>query len=247
VERVVSTLLRAALVQESARFTFRELTSRRGVRRYRLRESKLRIHLRHATPDIFGLEQAFLQRLYEPPRAVSERLRRLDRPLRAVDLGGNIGTFGLHFLARFADASLTSFEPDPENARLLAATIEANHKDCWQLVEACAAVEDGTVRFASGKFGLSGTDEEGNIDVAALDVFPYLADADMIKIDIEGSEWSLLADARFAGLAATVVHLEYHERLCPHRDPEAEARRSLQVAGFSLEPSRAGTLWGWRP
>ena len=43
-----------------------------------------------------------------------------------------------------------------------------------------------------------------------VDVFPYLAAADLVKIDIEGSEWEILADARFAGIAARVLVLEYH-------------------------------------
>ena len=225
----------------------RELARSESVGRYRLRESQLWIHLRHGSPDVFALDQAFYQRLYEPPETVRRRLEGLGRPLKAVDLGGNIGTFGLHLLGRYRDAAVTSFEPDPKNAQLLAATVDANAiASQWRLVAACAATEDGTARFAAGQFGVSRIDADGELTVPAVDVFPYLRHADLIKIDIEGSEWPLLLDPRFSELDAAAIHLEYHERLAPDEDPAAFAARLLEGAGYSIESDREGALWALR-
>ncbi len=60
-----------------------------------------------------------------------------------------------------------------------------------------------------------------------------------MKIDIEGAEWGLLADPRFAALQPRVLVLEYHEDGCPGPDPAQVAEEALRGAG--LEVVHAGT------
>ena len=51
----------------------------------------------------------------------------MPRPLRAVlDLGGNIGLFGVYVMGRWPGASVRSFEPDPTNLPILNRVIAAN-------------------------------------------------------------------------------------------------------------------------
>jgi hypothetical protein len=84
------------------------------------------------------------------------------------------------------------------------------------------------------------------------DAFPLIADADLVKIDIEGGEWPILADARFASMRARAVVLEYHIDGSPSGDPAGSAAAALTAAGFVVgEPVPAtapgyGTLWAWR-
>jgi hypothetical protein len=123
--------------------------------------------------------------------------------------------------------------------------IDPNH-----VIRAAAAARDGTVGFTSGGFGVSHTDPEGE-QVRAVDVFPYLASADLAKIDIEGSEWELLADERFAVLPTPVLHLEYHARNAPSADPQRATIEALERAGYEHGPvlttlEGAGMLWAWR-
>jgi hypothetical protein len=88
--------------------------------------------------------------------------------------------------------------------------------------------------------------------VPAVDVFPFLEDVDLLKIDIEGAEWRLLADPRFASVPARAIALEYHPHDCPDADPGTLARRLLAEAGYqTLEtefdlPPGHGMLWAWR-
>src|SRR3954467_14083005 len=94
VERVWNVAFRSRLVRERTRFTLRELAGRGGVGAYHLAGSGLPVHLRHGTSDLDILEEVFGMRLYAMPDEVRSALTRA-RPLRAVDLGGHVGLFGL--------------------------------------------------------------------------------------------------------------------------------------------------------
>jgi FkbM family methyltransferase len=238
VERVVATILRATTVRESARFVARELSGRRGASRYRLRESGL----------LATLDEVFYQRQYQPPAFISDRFGPAPR---IVDLGANIGLFGLLVMAGHPSAHLTAVEPDPANAEVLRRAEALNMLD-WKIVEAVAAAHGGTVPFASGRFSLSRVeDRPGLPHVEAVDAFAYLADADLAKIDIEGSEWELLASPRLAHEGPRALVLEYHPHLAPGGDPGRTAVRLLEKAGYktgAVRPTAAGhgIVWAWR-
>ena len=132
--------------------------------------------------------------------------------------------------------------------------IQANGlKERWRLVEAFAGTRAGTTRFVPGLFGVSREAEgEEGIEVPVVDVLPDLLDADLVKIDIEGAEWPIVADRRFPELRARAVVLEYHAWGCPVEDPRALAEQALRAGGYDVvhagqKPAfGAGVLWGWR-
>ena len=207
--------------------------------------------LRHRTRDIEIFDEIFVgDPTYAPPARLHALLR--SKPLRVLDLGANIGLFGAFALGAFDVASLTTFEPDPSNLPILHHCRVLNPGPPWKVVEACAAPEDGRASFSAGKYADShvsfGT-TTGDITVPAIDVFPYMAEADLIKIDIEGSEWDILADPRLAGIGETVIVLEWHRLGSPTPHPFASATQLLQDAGFSVagvdHGYPHGTLWAW--
>jgi FkbM family methyltransferase len=248
VERVVATMLRATTVRESVRFVARELRGRRSASRYRLRDSGLFVVIRHGTPDLATLDEVFYQRQYEQPAFV---LDRLGPSPRILDLGANIGLFGLLITASHPSAQITAVEPDPENADVLRRVRALNKLD-WKVVEAVAAARSGTVSFASGHFSLSRVEDRPELpQVEAVDAFAYLADADLAKIDIEGSEWDLLASPRLSKEGPRALVLEYHPYLAPGGDPEHVVVRLLEAAGYQtgeIRPTAAGhgIVWAWR-
>src|SRR3954471_24595812 len=69
-------------VRERARFIVRQATHRDEAALYRLRRSGIRIHLRHATPDINAFDQIFRLGHYRPPEAVEQILSGTEKPLR---------------------------------------------------------------------------------------------------------------------------------------------------------------------
>src|ERR1019366_8875732 len=89
--------------------------------------------------------------------------------------------------------------------------------------------------------------------VVAVDALELLSDVDFAKIDIEGSEWDLLRDQRFAASAPAVLVLEWHQRGCPTGDAYEAALDLLRRAGYEVEGEptptgqQYGTIWAWRP
>jgi FkbM family methyltransferase len=254
--RAVATTTRlAALVREPVRFWLRVATRRHSVSRYRLRDSDITVHLRHGTVDVITLEQIAAAGHYDPPPQVAALLDAAEAPVRVIDLGANIGMFGAHVRRLYPKSEITAFEPHPANVEVLKRTATANDGG-WYVVAACADVADGTVPFwIGGGFTRSRVGEESSetIDVPAVDIFPYLATGDLLKIDIEGAEWKILDDPRFAALDAAAIALEYHAYACPDPDPRAYARRRLEKARYEVadadlaaEPGH-GMLWAWRP
>jgi FkbM family methyltransferase len=247
VERVVSVFLRSTTVRERARFVLRELPRRTVFCRYTLRRSGLPIFIRHATPDVVTLDEVFYHCQYELPADVAARLEALGRPPKVVDLGANIGLFGVYVLGLFAGAHVTAIEADPANAAVLRLCAKANaDRGEWLVVEAAASNRDGTVEFASGGYSLShqaGPGERGE-SVRAVDVFPYLAGADLLKMDIEGGEWAILGDPRLQGSAPPAIVLEYHPHLCPEPGSRAAAVTALEAAGFEVHPFAQSNGYG---
>jgi FkbM family methyltransferase len=253
--RLAAVTARLALtVRESARFWARVAFRWRGVARYRLRGSNVIVHIRHGTVDIDTFDEIFRRGHYDLPAPAAAVLQAKGHPLRVVDLGANVGLFGAHIRGVFPQASITAVEPHPGNVAVLKRTIAANRRRAgWELVEACADVRDGEVPFAFAQFATSRIDRDATATmVPAVDAFPLLDRADLLKLDIEGGEWPILSDERFARALPAVVALEYHAQGCPTRDPAALAKELLQRAGYETEdadfelPPGQGMLWAWR-
>jgi FkbM family methyltransferase len=276
-QRIRVTAGAARCVKQRSKFVVNELRDIPKVERYRLRGSDLLAEIRHPLLDTWVLEEVFRFRVYEPPAEVRRALRALGRPPRILDLGGHAGFFGLYVRGLFKEAVVTSFEPDPSNASVLRHCIALNGLEgSWRVVEACAAASEGTVEFVSS-FHLSRMAPHADVAlsllqrgisdafpflegtalverqarrVACRDVFPFLADADLVKMDIEGAEWEILADERFAGLAASAVVLEYHPAYFSGPDAEATVARAFQRAGYATADVKrtpdGGTVWAWR-
>jgi len=250
----MTVVIQASTVRPSLRFIWRELSASGRLARYRLRRSGRAVFVRHNTADPLVLQEIFYTGHYELPDRVARFLDGLGRPPHILDLGANIGLFGVWALARFPDAEITAFEPDPTNAAVARRCIEVNAAgDRWRLIEAAATDRDGRATFLSGEFSRSRIEPDaGGLDVEAVDVFPYFDGVDLAKVDIEGGEWAILADPRFRQLAVPALVLEYHPDQAPGPDPRAAALAAIGEAGYEAEvvdefgPGQ-GMLWAWRP
>lgn len=240
-------------VRELWRFKWRERRASGAVGAYHTRRGAFPYFIRHGTRDIGVFSEIFIAGEYEPPAAVAERLASLGRPPRVLDVGANIGLFAVSCRERWPGAHVVSIEPDPENLALLRRT--AGDGQDIEVVSACAGCGDGTVRFVAGEFAeshVAGRESaQETIELPCVDVFPMAQMADLVKMDIEGSEWEILADPRVASVPTSVWVMEWHARHCPHPDPGTAARTALQDAGFEVvcehrpTPS-TGTLWALR-
>jgi FkbM family methyltransferase len=221
---------------------------------YRVRGLGGYVCIRHYGIDAFLLDELLVDRVYEPPAEVAAQLRRVSR-LEVLDLGANIGLFGLSIRALYPGARVTAYEPDPANAEVHRACQAANRADAsWTLIERAVANRDGLVTFAAEGSPLSHVvrDGGGGIAVPAEDILPRLAEAQFVKMDIEGGEWQILTDPRFAVQGPGVLVLEYHDHGSTGPDPRAQAVALLERAGYVVDRGAerrdqgTGILWAWR-
>jgi FkbM family methyltransferase len=246
----------ASLVRESAAFFVHDSVPRSAVRLYRLRENGVHVAIRHRSFDAATLAEVFYQRWNHPPEEVA---RALGEPREIVDLGANIGLFGALAVTLWPSARIVGYEPDPVNAAIHERTIRENGlHGRWSVIRAAAGTRDGEVRFAAGHGPSShvldreATSADRVLTVRQRDVLPAIARADLVKIDIEGGEWEIVGDPRFAAQPPRAVILEYHPARCASPDPSAEAVRLLAAAGMRTSPVAGserdgfGMVWGWR-
>jgi FkbM family methyltransferase len=250
----VEALRYGSNVRESVRFAVRELAGRGQVASYRLRLSGLRCFVRHDGHDAWVLHEIFGKCVYAVPRPVVAVLGGAEQGPRVVDVGGHLGFFGLYVLSCFPAARITSFEPDPENAALLERTVQVNGLGSrWEVVRAAAFTSPTRVSFVAGlgeRSHLTAAGDRNAMTVDAVDLFERLDAVDLLKLDIEGGEWAILADARFLDLSAPAIVLEYHSHQCPKPDPECAATMRLVEAGYEVisaaetpPPQPVGLLW----
>ncbi len=222
------------------RFALHELLGRDRLSEYQLRGGTLGFCLHHGSGDAAVLAEIFRGKVYAIPTSTERRLRTLDRGIRVADLGAHIGLFGLWVAEQFRSVDLVAFEPDPANFEALRCTMRANGELTaqWRAINAIASSADGSAFFAAGRSSRShlvATPGDATQRVRAVDVFPYLSQVDLLKIDVEGGEWRLLADERFAEVAPLLLFLEYHRHLSPSDDPRVLAIETLEAYGYRVE------------
>ncbi|RYB94634.1 FkbM family methyltransferase [Nocardioides oleivorans] len=254
VRRVIASLLalrflRAALLTTTpARFVLAELVTSRGtIRSWALRNGG-RVTLLHGR-DLEAFHELMVGGEYVPP---AELQARLARPSRIVDLGGNIGMFAHWAHQRWPDATITSFEPDPENLAVFRAGISPDLP--IEVVGAAAMTQSGHAVLGGGT-GAGRTvefrDDPVPGSLPAVDIFDHLDGVDFVKMDIEGGEWPILSDPRLASLGRMMWVIEYHRRGAPFLPAHDAARQLFEAAGFTVGHDHPnywghGVLWAWK-
>lgn len=172
----------------------------------------VRTPLGDLSPTVFAIDDL---------KTVNEVFARRDYAVRpdlkvAVDFGSNIGISALYFLSRNPLSFVYLFEPDARNVARLKKTL-AGFEDRYALTEAAVTLEDGETEFATeptGRYGgvVSALEKPlknaiGSITCPTVDANRVLREViathgriDMLKIDIEGLEASVIA-----GLAPDVL------------------------------------------
>lgn len=261
----------ARAVTRPLQFALSELSSRPRVRAYRLRGSGRELVLRHPSSDAWVVYEVLVRHVYLPPPAAEEALARAGGPLRIVDLGAHVGSATLALLERYPEATVVAYEPNPDTAALLRRTLERNGlADRVELRQAAAGTEPGEAEMEG--FSLLAhlvrdrPEEEAEDLVPAIrelqrdggrhrievrDVLPDIEDADLVKMDIEGAEWPILADPRFPGPRLKALVLEYHPQGAPGEDAAATIVGRLRDAGLTVgdpfdQHHGVGLLWAWR-
>ena len=211
----------------------------RGVQHMRLRNGKsayvrsVRSMDVNIISDVLGGNEYDLEQLRLPPHAT------------IVDLGGNIGTFAMEMHRLFPTADIISYEPYPANCEMF--TMNAPYA---MLVQKAASGKTGAVQLedTSNYVGLRVV-EKGGIKVEAESLDDILKDfvkVDLLKIDIEGSEYEVLNNASTGTLKKVDrILMETHD--VPGFDDLEWAEQILTKHGFTVSwIDKLGIVYGER-
>lgn len=170
---------------------------------------------------------------------------------KILDVGANVGLFGMAARHFFPAAKIHCYEPNPEiNSRLRA------HMDELGICVFPEAVgkSDGFVSFQIGMNSLHGrtTNGIGRIKRTGLsEAIERLGDQiDLLKLDCEGAEWDMFEDPMAWSRVRALV-MEYHLWARPGETVDSLSKR-LEDVGMRVtrvEPSPQGTfglLWAER-
>jgi FkbM family methyltransferase len=225
---------------QPARFQFR------GGPRFAVRPSTARAN------DIGVFYEIFQERCYAVP---AELVPALPRPVRRIlDLGSNCGASLLWWHHQYPEAEIIGFEAHPDNAAAAQANIALNAAGGRISVRAQAVgAAEGRVQLSDRGTGASMfyRNAPNYLEVPLVDLFAAVAGQrfDLIKIDIEGAEFALLDDPRFAALAAPAMVMEWHEVARP--GAQAHVHQVLRGLGYRVHdlaviPGDHGVLWAVR-
>lgn len=145
-------------------------------------------------------------------------------PAVILDCGANVGFASLYFASRYPSARIYALEPDPGTFRRL----EANTLDADNVVAIARALaaQDGAIPFFSSPASVSSSltrrsSDQREISVDAVSLGSLMGSlgltaVDVLKLDIEGAEFSVLENAgealRAVGAVVAEIHYDLGER-----------------------------------
>lgn len=204
--------------------------------------------------EVFATE-VFATEVYKVPEHIRTETASADSVNLVVDLGANVGYSCIYWLANFPSAKVVAFEPHPAHVKQIKKHLEANHaENRVRLIPKAAGIQDGELYLTDQEFlsELAQTPSANSIVVEVVDCFMEIGSEriDLLKMDIEGSEYTLLSDERFGQLNVRICVLEWHNTE-KYRDGRLWCQERLSQLGYQvcvgeLDNSANGLLWAWK-
>ncbi len=160
---------------------------------------------------------------------------------KILDLGGNYGLSCLYFLSQFPDASIITYEADPEICEVLKYNIKKNgllnnitvhNKAAW--------INDDMLEFSTNELGggtisLNNSVERTRCLVESVDIKMIIESLslDILKVDIEGAENELLPHIIAVITKVRYLIFEYHS-VKNRKQRLGEVLYRLEEAGFRV-------------
>jgi len=137
---------------------------------------------------------------------------------RILDCGANIGISVLRYKQLYPAARITAFEADPDLCKVLRRNLDRNNLQDVDVVEAAVWCRDEPVKFVrvddsqSGFIGDGEHHDGSRIErVRGVSLLRYLdVQIDLLKLDIEGSEFEVLPSIRDKLHNVRQIMLEVH-------------------------------------
>jgi FkbM family methyltransferase len=159
--------------------------------------------------------------------------------MTCCDIGANVGYYTLLFSVFAGDAGkVFAFEPLPSNLEFLRHHVLTNHCGNVQVLDFAITDYNGSATFEEHESRSMGhLSASGHLNVRCATLNELLADGaiatpDILKIDVEGAELSVLVGARETLQAAKpVIFLATHGNAA-----HSSCCRLLNDIGYDLEP-----------
>lgn len=148
---------------------------------------------------------------------------------RIYDIGGYNGIYGLLAAKANPESEVLIFEPAEKNFRQIEHNIKLNGLRNCKVMKAAVTEKDGTVQFSDGTSGGEHIVDSG-VEVKAISL-SSLPPADLIKIDAEGTEVSILRGLNYK----PVIFFELHPLfLARFGETEANFWEQVERLGFKF-------------
>lgn len=169
-----------------------------------------------------------------------------------LDCGANIGMATLYFKYLYPKARISSFEADPETASALKKNIEQNHLENVSVYNLMLSNTEGVLPFYTGAEAAGIPSMSGNpkrtlnhreIHVKAGKISSYIeGPIDLLKLDVEGGEWDVMADLKESGKIALVQRMviEYHHMIDGQASCFSKFLSLLEDEGFEYQLAAQG-------
>lgn len=211
-----------------------------GVKTVRLRRQHLTFKVR-GTMDVWSIKETFLDGFYETYGFT------IEPDWSIMDIGAGIGDYALYAATTPANSQVFAFEPYPESFSLMQENLRSNGISNVQAFNQAIGAGTGELilDLTSGEplQFQSRLEEAVNIKQSLSVKSLSLADAltkfaldscDLLKLDCEGAEYSILFNTPQSILERVRrIVMEYHDNLVPHSHSELVS--FLNERGFQVE------------
>lgn len=163
-----------------------------------------------------------------------------------IDAGANIGVATLFFKFLYPESKIWAFEPDPETFKLLERNIENNQLTNVHAYNIAVAGSVGHIDFYTDKPGsvsastvrLNNSQSKIKVKSQTLsNIISKIKRVDLLKVDIEGSEYLAFADLIRNNSLRDVqeIIVEYHHHLTKSNKTLDQFLALLRSAGYNYQ------------
>jgi FkbM family methyltransferase len=202
------------------------------------------------TNDLATAYEIFLDEAYQQPIEVPDI-----SPELIVDIGANVGYSIIYFIQKYPNARLIAFEPLPIHLEIINKHLEVNQiSNRVEVLEMAVSNTDSNM-FIINKGCESVVIENFENDCLPIKVCDFFAfvginKIDLLKMDIEGGEYSILNDERFEAINIRNIVLEWHNTESVINGHQWCSNRltalGYKVVNGKLRYQNAGILWAWK-
>jgi len=184
-------------------------------------------------PDENGIKVAFIDLLLDDCYGCHVLRKRGEKVETVLDIGGNVGLFGIAARNAFPEATIHSYEPNKGLESYLTVQAEAAGFDYF--MEA-VGLEDGMISLDLNEDSVqtrSKLDSDGAIPQIAFSraIERIGGRVDLLKMDCEGAEWEIFKDEE-SWKKVNNLSMEYHLFEAGHT--ELAVRQTIENLGFTI-------------